>query len=64
MITIGNLTGNLYIKLPDGTMHKVLDIKSNDFTSYTPLIFVNYSMLNYITVSLPDNYFEYEEGEE
>lgn len=64
MGTIGNLTGNLYIKLPDGTMHKVLDIKSNDFT-HTPLsIFVNYWMPNYIVVSLPDNYFDYEEGEE
>ena len=64
MGTIGSLIGNLYIKLPDGTTHKVLDIKSNDFT-HTPLsIFVNFSMLNYITVSLPDNYFEYEEGEE
>ena len=64
METNGNLNGNLYIKLPDGTIHKVLDIQSNDFT-HTPLsIFVNFSMLNYIMVSLPDNYFEYEEGEE
>lgn len=64
MITIGNLTGNLYIKLPDGTIHKVLDIKDTNFTSYTPLMFVKYRMPNYIMVSLPDNYFDYEEGEE
>lgn len=60
---IGNLTGNLFIKLPDGNIHKVLDIKSNDFTHNPLLIFVNYHRPNYIMVSLPDNYFEYEEGE-
>lgn len=63
MGTIGNLAGNLYIKLPDGTIHKVLDIKSNNFTHIHTLIFANYHMPNYIMFSLPDNYFEYEEGE-
>lgn len=58
----GSLTGNLYIKLPDGTTHKVLDIKYNNFT-HTPLMFVVYKVSNYFMVNLPDNYFEYEEGE-
>ena len=60
----GSLTDNLYIKLPDGTIHKVLDIKSNNFMPASLLIFDKYQMPNCIMVSLPDNYFEYEEGEE
>ncbi len=63
MGTIGNLDGNLYIKLPDGTIHKVLDIKSNNFMPASLLMFDKYQMPNYIMASLPDNYFEYEEGE-